>query len=308
MSPGLFLKLALVMTLWAACFPLISLALPFSPHFMLATMRAILSAAVLLMFGVAFGRPFPSRVSLWGWIALTGLGATTLGFLGMVHAAEFVSPGMATVIVNAQPIAAALIAYLFLRERLAARARVGLILGFGGVALIAFPRLFVPGADDYALGIAYLGLATLGIAIGNAVMKYLAHSVDAIIATGLQLLIGSIPLAIAAYMLEDTRSVQWSPQFGFMLISLALAGTALPYWLWFSILRQVPLGRANAWTFLVAPLGLVMGFALFGERPDISAAGGTGMILLGIWLTQSARRPENEAICAKRHALDKELS
>lgn len=29
-------------------------------------------------------------------------GATTLGFLGMFHAAEFVSPGLATIIANAQ--------------------------------------------------------------------------------------------------------------------------------------------------------------------------------------------------------------
>lgn len=78
---------------------------------------------------------------------------------------------------------------------------------------------FVPGADGYVSGIAYLGLATLGVAIGNAVMKYLAHSMDAIMAMGFQLLIGDIPLAIAAYLLEDTSAVQWSAQFGFVLIS-----------------------------------------------------------------------------------------
>jgi len=284
------------MILWAACFPLISLALPSSPHLTLAAMRAILAGAVLLTLGVALGRPFPSGISLWGWIVLTGLGATTLGFLGMVHAAEFVSPGMATVIVNAQPIAAALIAYIFLGERLVTSARAGLILGFGGVALIAVPHLLGPGADGYVSGFAYLGLATLGVAIGNAVMKYLARSMDAFMGTGLQLLIGGIPLAIAAYLLEDTSAVQWSAQFGFVLISLALAGTALPYWLWFSILRHVPLGRANAWTFLVAPLGLLMGFAFFGERPGFLTAGGTGLVVLGIWLAQSAGRPADDAM------------
>lgn len=296
------------MALWAACFPLITIALQSSPHLTLAAMRAIFSGAALLMLGMAFGRPFPSRMSSWGWIALTGLGATTLGFLGMVHAAEFVSPGMATVIVNAQPIAAALIAYLFLGERLATRVRTGLILGFGGVVLMAFPRLFVSGSDGYAWGIAYLGLATLGVAISNAIMKYLAHSTDATMAMGSQLLIGGIPLAVAAYLLEDTSAVQWSPQFGFVLISLTLAGTALPYWLWFSILREVPLGRANAWTFLVAPLGLMMGFAFFGERLDIPAIGGIGMILLGVWLAQSTKRPEDRAINSQKHMLDKERS
>jgi drug/metabolite transporter (DMT)-like permease len=239
-------------------------------------------------------------MSLWGWIALTGLGATTFGFLGMVHAAEYVAPGMSTVVANAQPIAAALIAYLFLGERLGARGYTGLVFAFGGVALIAAPRLLSPDAADYVLGIAYLALATLGVAIGNAIMKYLADSVDSIMAMGLQLLIGGIPLAVAAYALEDVNSVQWSPQFGFVLMSLALAVTALPFWLWFSILRRVELGRANAWTFLVAPFGLAMGFAFFGERLGFLTAGGAGLVVLGIWLAQSTGRAEAGAISSEK--------
>jgi drug/metabolite transporter (DMT)-like permease len=305
-STGLVLRLLLVMILWAACFPLITLALPSSPHLTLAAMRAGIAGAALLLIGLFLGRPFPSRMSLWGWIALTGLGTTTFGFLGMVHAAEYVAPGMAAVIANAQPIAAALIAHLFLGERLVTRGYAGLFLGFAGVALIAAQRLLLPDADGYALGIAYLALAALGVAVGNVIMKFLADSMDSIMAIGLQLLLGGVVLAIAAYALEDIGSVQWSPEFGFVLMCLALAVTALPYWLWFSILRRVDLGRANAWTFLVAPFGLVMGFAFFGERPGFLTAGGTGLVVLGIWLAQSAGRPAGDAMRRGNPMPDKE--
>lgn len=49
-----------------------------------------------------------------------------MGFLGMFHAAEFVSPGLATVIANAQPIIAAVLAHIFLGEHLKATGTIGL--------------------------------------------------------------------------------------------------------------------------------------------------------------------------------------
>ena len=74
-------------------------------------------------------------------MAVTGLGATSLGFLGMFHAAEYVSPGIATVIANVQPFLAVIPAYLFLRERIGFTVTAGLVLGFGGISVIAWPGI-----------------------------------------------------------------------------------------------------------------------------------------------------------------------
>lgn len=282
-------RLLLVISLWAACFPLLSLAAGYAPHLALAAMRALLAGAALLVLGLALGRPLP-HPSLWGWIAAVGLGSTMLGFAGMVHASEYVSPGTATVIANAQPIAAALIARLCLGEHLGPWGYAGLAFGFGGVTLIAAPHLLAADVAGYAAGMGYLLLAAAGVAAGNVIMKYLAGAVDTITATGLQLLAGGVPLAVAALAIEDVGTIQWSTPFVFVLMGLALAGTALPYWLWFSILGKIPLGSANAWTFLVAPLGLAIGIAFYGEKLTPLIAGGTGAILLGIWMTQNPPR------------------
>jgi len=50
-------------------------------------------------------------------IVAADLGATMVGFIGMFHAAEFVSPGLATAIANAQPLIAALLGRIVLGER-----------------------------------------------------------------------------------------------------------------------------------------------------------------------------------------------
>src|SRR3546814_6697573 len=103
MTVGVSLRLLTVMVLWASCFPLITIGLDLAPHLAFAAMRAALAGLCLVAFGAVFNRPVPRGARSWGLIALVGLGATSLGFLGMFHAAEFVSPGLATVIANAQP-------------------------------------------------------------------------------------------------------------------------------------------------------------------------------------------------------------
>lgn len=77
----------------------------------------------------------PDSGRSWILIVVVGLGAKSMGFLGMFHAAEFVSPGLATVIANVQPIIAAVLANVFLGERLKAIGEIGLALGLAGIAI-----------------------------------------------------------------------------------------------------------------------------------------------------------------------------
>src|SRR5688500_10092026 len=130
MTVGTELRLVLVMALWAACFPLIALGLSSAPHLAFASMRAVLAGVCLLGLGSLLGRPMPAGRHAWALLALAGFG-TTLGFLGMFHAAEFISPGLATVIANAQPLLAAVLAYVFLAERLGWNGSLGFIIGIG---------------------------------------------------------------------------------------------------------------------------------------------------------------------------------
>ena len=226
------------MLLWAACFPLITLGLDYSPHLTFATLRAALAGTTLVVLAILLGRPFPREPRIWGLLVIVGFGATSLGFLGMFHAAEFVTPGIATVIANSQPLMAAVLAAFWLGERLSPQGKFGLVFWFfGRFFLLPCHNLSVDGNQTYAIGVAYILLAALGVTISNVVIKLIADKVDALVAMGLQLLIGSIPLAFAAFSFENPTTVSWTPAFIISLLSLALLGSALVYWLWFSALE-----------------------------------------------------------------------
>src|SRR4029450_3965342 len=125
----------------------------------------------------------------------------------MFHAAEFVSPGFATVIANVQPLFAAILAHLFLGEKLGAKGKTGLILGLVGIIIIAWPRAGSEVAKSYLLGIAYIALAGIGVATGKVHRKARGGKVDALMAMGFQLLIGSLPLGFASLSTEDPFSI-----------------------------------------------------------------------------------------------------
>ncbi len=282
MSPTVVTKIVLAMLLWAACFPLITVGLIYAPHLSFATLRAVLAGATLVGLAMALGRPFPRGRRMWMTLAVVGFGATSLGFLGMFHAAEFVSPGLATVIANTQPLLAAMLGVAWLGERLARVGWIGLLIGFAGILVIALPRLLAGGQDGSAIGFAYIVLAAAGVTISNVAIKSIAGQVDAIYAMGLQLLMGSVPLAIAAALLEDQSTIVWNTTFTLSLLGLALFGSALVYWLWFSVLEAVALNRAIVFSFLVPIFGLTIGALFFAERLSGIQFFGIALVILGI--------------------------
>lgn len=291
MSASDVLKLSLVMLLWAVCFPLITLGIQDAPHISFAALRAVIAGVTLLALAAFLGRPFPRGLRLWMSLLAIGVGATTFGFLGMFHAAEFVQPGAATVIANTQPLVTAVLASIFLAERSRARVKIGLGIGFAGVVIIAAPALMDESQPNYAIGISYILLAALGVACSNLLIKRIAHQIDAIMAMAVQLLLGAIPLGIWAVTTEDADSITWSMQFVFSLTSLSLLGTALVYCLWFRLIARLPLSRANAFSFLVPVIGLAMGTSFFGETIEWPHLVGLTLTLLGVAMVVRADAP-----------------
>lgn len=277
-------RIILVMLLWALCYPLITVGIALAPHLSFATLRAAIAGLVLVGLACAMGRPFPRGARAWIAVGIIGIGATSLGFLGMFHAAEFVSPGIATVIANTQPLLAAGLGGIVLHETLGTRGRLGLFVGFLGIVVIAAPAILAGGGNSYLIGVAYIVLAALGITVSNVTIKRSAADLDPLMTMGLQLLIGSIPLAIAAGLTEDQAAIQWSLTFVAVLLALALFGSALVYVLWMSVLREVPLNKANVYSFLVPVFGLTMGFLFYGESLGPIKLAGIVLAIIGVVL------------------------
>jgi len=272
----------LVMFLWTLCFPLISTGLESSPPMAFATLRAVIAGLILLAAAQLMHRPPIGRADHWRKTVLVGLTVTGLGFFGMFYGGGLVSPGLATVVANTQPLIAAMLAGIWLGEHLGRAQRFGLVFGFTGIVVIGVNGL--QGFAQQGLGIAYILLGATGVAVGNVLLKSMADSVDAVRVMGWQLLVGSVPLALMVIVVDESVAISWNISFIISLITLSVFGTAVPFVLWVKLLKQADLSQLNAFTFLTPIFGILLGMTFFGEIFHAAIFGGTALSLLGIYL------------------------
>lgn len=282
LAPADVFQLILVMFLWALCYPLIATGLAAAPPLTFAALRSFVAGIGLLLPAFVVGRAIPRGWATWLCLLGVGVSATSLGFAGMFLAGERVSPGLATVLANVQPLIAAALAYVFLHERLGSRRRLGLFFGLVGIVLVALPA-FGAGGSSSPAGVGFVLMGAVGVAVGNVLLKRLAGQVDLLMAMGWQFVLGGVFLWIAAGLFETPVQIVWSPTFVTVLLALGLLGTALAFALWFSLLHREELTRLNTFTFLTPVFGLLIAFMGFDERIGVVELGGIFFVIAGVW-------------------------
>lgn len=114
------------------------------------------------------------------------------------------------------------------------------------------------------------------------------EQVDDLYAMGWQLFIGSIPLGVTSLATENIEEIQFVIEFYFSLLVLSLIGTALPFVIWFKLLERVQLYKANAYSFVIPIIGLILGYLFFSESLSPAQLLGVSVIILGVAVVNSS--------------------
>jgi len=168
-APADLARVVLVMFLWALCYPLIATGLAAAAPLTFAALRSFVAGAGLLLPAFLLRHSLPRDWRIWLGLLGVGVSTTTLGFSGMFLAGGLVSPGLATVLANVQPLIAAVLAYVVLQERLGPRRRMGLLLGLAGILLVALPGFGASGNSSLS-GVGFVLMGAVGVAVGNRVV------------------------------------------------------------------------------------------------------------------------------------------
>ena len=211
-----------------------------------------------------------------------------------------IAAGLSSVLCAAAPLFTALLAWLWLSERLQASRWTGLALGFLGVFGLAWSRARLGFALDdpqQALAIAACLLATLlyGLSV-NATRRYLAGVSPIATAAGSQI---SAALALAPASLWMWPNAMPSPTAWVSALALAVVCSGVAYLLYFRLIADVGPTRAITVTFLIPVFGLGWGALFLGEVASPQMLAGCTVILAGTafatglvsWRARSAQRP-----------------
>lgn len=265
----------LVALIWGMGYVVAKGGMDHFPPILLMALRFGVAALVLAPW---VGSP---RGNLMRLFAISAVGATvqySLTFSGV----NGVDAGLAALVVQLEVPFLVLLGALLLGERPSLRKWLGIVVAFGGLAVIVGQvrftdgwrpvLLLVGGGLSWALGqVMVRGIRDLG---GLAVTAWIA-----LLATP-QLFVMSATFETGQVRaIREAGAGAWAAA-----IYLGLVMTALGYWLWNSLVLRHEVGQVAPFLLLLPLFTVVGGIAFLGEAPELGHLSGGLIVLVGVAL------------------------
>lgn len=253
---------------------------------------AVGGIALLAVLGLQ-GRSLRPRVGVVviGWLALTQTalfyGAT---FWGIAHSGA----GVASVLANTDPLFVAILAALFLGERLARPQWLGLIVGLFGASCVVWqgplwPPELSPDATVVVGGAVAWSLGTIVAA------RSVRADAEPFALAGWQMTIGGVALASIGMVAEQgVPPLAWR-EVG-LVAGIGILGAAAPLALFYFALRGAQAAEVSAWFVMIPVIGVLSAWPLLGEPPTTRLVVGLVGVSLGLWLVLSRARPRRGVV------------
>jgi len=222
----------------------------------------------------------------WRAVVLFGICQNVL-YLGLNFIAmQWIEASLAAIIASTMPLLVALAGWMFLGERLPPLGVLGLVGGFVGVAIIMGARLS-GGVDP--VGVALLVLAALALTFATLMVRGASSGGNVMMIVGLQMLIGSVILAVIAAATE-TWEVHYSWTLTLAFLYTTLVPGVLATWVWFQLVNRIGAVRAATFHFLTPFLGVAVAAVLLGEKLRPLDVIGVAIVAGGILAVQLSRQ------------------
>jgi drug/metabolite transporter (DMT)-like permease len=277
--------IGVTLLLWASAFVAIRhLGHDVSPGAL--SLGRLLVAAVALSLLLA--RSPRSRFTRTEVFLLLGCGIAWFGIynLALNASEQKIDAATASMVVQVGPILIALLAAVFLGEKLTGWLVVGMAVAFGGVVVIGSAMRGDGGSDLDGVLLALLAAATY--AIGVVCQKVLLRRLSGLEVTCYACWIGVV---VCLPWIGDLGDVVGHGDASNLLwiVYLGLFPTALAFSTWAFALRHTDAGKLSLTTFLVPAIATVMAWLLLDEVPPALAFAGGALCIAGVLLTR--RKP-----------------
>lgn len=281
---ALFMGLAFAL-MWSSAFTSARMIVMDAPPLTALALRFFVSGLIGVAMATALGQTTRLTRGQWRATILFGICQNAL-YLGFNFVAmQWVEASLAAIVASTMPLLVALAGWLYFGERLRALGYAGLFAGIAGVAIIMGSRL--SGGVDL-LGLVFCGIGVLALTFATLSVRSASGGGNLLMVVGLQMLVGSSLLAVAAVALESW-DVHWTPRLGLAFAYTTLVPGLLATWVWFLLVARIGAVRAAAFHFLNPFFGVVIAAVFLGEALTRWDVIGVIIIAAGILAVQLAR-------------------
>ncbi|WP_416796022.1 DMT family transporter [Ciceribacter azotifigens] len=285
----------LLAVMWGLSIPITKLGLETVPPLMFTAMRFLVAVPLLLI--LAAGqlrvplRAVPSIITL-------GVMGITLGNVAQSFGVQGTSASVGTIVSATIPIFVVIFAALRLGQSVAGRHWVGLFLAFGGIALVAVGS--GSGVDDLSkttvTGVAWMLVSAVAIAFYYIWSAELTEKYGTLPVAAWNALAGLIAILPLAGVEMANTPYQVTVQALWTAVYLGTMVTVAGLLLWLYILRAVPARVAASVQYLQPVFGITAASLMFGDRLGALFIAGVIVILVGLALAVSNKRPVPEQV------------
>jgi drug/metabolite transporter (DMT)-like permease len=262
---------------WGASFLFMRIAAPEFGPIVLVEVRVFIAALFLLPIFL-IRADVSELTSNWKKLAVLSVMNSAAPFFLLTFATLSITGGFAGILNATAPIWAAMIAWVWLSDRLDLSRIIGLLIGFAGVLLLVWNKVSL-NFDGTTIAILAGILAAVLYAIGgNYTKKNMSGMNPLAIATGSMIAAAVILFPIAVYLWPSTMP---SLRSWIAVIIMGIASTGVAYILYFRLIRNVGPAKAITVTYLIPAFAMLWGFIFINEKVTPIMIVGCSIIFLG---------------------------
>ncbi|MCS7459084.1 DMT family transporter [Paenibacillus doosanensis] len=196
----IYVVLAFVVASWGLNIVMVKYLTETAPPFLVAAVRMPLAGLALLPFVLRkYGWYRPSRKQ-WGLLCLIGLTSIFFHQLFLASGVVTTTATNASLILGLNPLTTALLAAVFVGEKMNARLALGIAAGFSGVVIVVLSGSADASVEVSGWGDLIMVLSMLGYVAGGLLIKTIASTgMPTLVTTAYSTLIGGILLNIGAF-------------------------------------------------------------------------------------------------------------
>jgi drug/metabolite transporter (DMT)-like permease len=255
-------------------------------------LRLVLSAAG---FGIVYllrigKRTWPRGGQLWKHATILGVLGTAIPMTGIVASLQYLSSGLASILITINPAITVILAHLLLAdERLTRRKIMGALLALSGAVMLAV--LGETGlADTHGSLIGYV--LVLGAMIAASAMtvytrKYV-QEFDTIDVSSIRMFVAALVVMPLSYIFVGFDLSQVNAQGLLALIYAAIFGTFLGMLLSLYNIQRFGATAAVMTSYVIPVVASLSGVLFLGEEITVGMLSGMILISAGVWLLNKA--------------------